>query len=147
MKDFDEFELIGPDGKRYRLHKVEDASSPTGLTREIKPEDIGAHIVKLRKAKGWSQKELGDAAGGLTQATISKVENNAVKAHPTTLKAIFAALEKPKNPPLPKLASSDGNTEKGEPEAKDAKEDPVLKAIIEALTKPREALFPKTGKS
>ena len=37
--------------------------------------DLGERIRKLRKARGWSQTELGEKLGGLSQRAISGYEN------------------------------------------------------------------------
>lgn len=58
------------------------------------PDECAAlidEVVELRKAKGWSQKEL-SAACGLTQSVIARIESK--KSMPTiaTLYKIIAAM-------------------------------------------------------
>ncbi len=50
------------------------------------------NLIQLRKAKGWSQKEL-SAASGLTQSVIARIESK--KSVPTiaTLYKIVSALD------------------------------------------------------
>lgn len=54
-------------------------------------EQIAEAIKRIRKLNGMSQMELAKKSG-LTQATISRFENNSKKAEIGTLILIFAAL-------------------------------------------------------
>lgn len=54
--------------------------------------DIGDVVRKLRRLRGWSQTELGEAAGGIHKNTIARVEDGDEGVTSKTLKAIAAAL-------------------------------------------------------
>lgn len=55
------------------------------------PEQIAEAIKRIRKLNGMSQVDLAKKSG-LTQATISRFENNSKKAEIGTLILIFTAL-------------------------------------------------------
>ena len=64
--------------------------------------DIGAEIRQLRRAKGWTQAELGarvDLPSPLNAGTISRIERGVTVATPSTFAAVAAALARPPQPP------------------------------------------------
>lgn len=56
------------------------------------PSQIGNHVRRSRKKRGWSQGELG-AKVGLRQATISLIETGNPAARLETILAVLAALD------------------------------------------------------
>ena len=63
------------------------------LSKEPNRFEVGARIRELRKAKGWTQTELGDAAG-LGQSAISSIEKGkTTKPEAVSILRIAAALK------------------------------------------------------
>jgi len=56
------------------------------------PKQVGSLIRRTRKKRGWSQSELGSAAG-LRQETISLIENGNPATKVETIFAILVALD------------------------------------------------------
>lgn len=56
---------------------------------------VGQRIKEARKAKGWTQKQLGDAVG-LSQPTVAEMEAGKLKNWPQHSKSLIRALEKPR---------------------------------------------------
>jgi len=56
------------------------------------PKQIGSLVRRTRKNRGWSQSDLGSAAG-LRQETISLIENGNPATKVETILAILAALD------------------------------------------------------
>ena len=56
------------------------------------PKQIGSLVRRTRKKRGWSQSELGSAAG-LRQETISLIENGNPATKLETILAVLAALD------------------------------------------------------
>lgn len=55
-------------------------------------DHLGARIKELRRAKGFSQRQLGDLAG-VPQAHISRIESGAVDLRLSSIAAIADALD------------------------------------------------------
>lgn len=55
-------------------------------------ESLGDRIARLRRAKGWSQRELGDRIG-VTGAQVSKFERNSYVPRADILGKLSAALD------------------------------------------------------
>lgn len=77
--------------------------------------DIGNTIKELRKAKGLKQNELAEKAQ-ITQAYLSKIENNSKEPTISSLKAIADSLEVP----LPILIFRSMTIEDIEPQKREA---------------------------
>jgi transcriptional regulator with XRE-family HTH domain len=59
----------------------------------------GNALERRRRGLGLSREALGAAAGGLSSATIKRVERGLVRRpHPVTIAAIVAALDRADNP-------------------------------------------------
>jgi transcriptional regulator with XRE-family HTH domain len=56
--------------------------------------DTGKLLAELRKKKGLSQAELASAAG-ITQASLSHIENGSKKPHKSTIDKLCEALDMP----------------------------------------------------
>ncbi len=56
------------------------------------PQQIGTIIRNARKARGWSQRVLGEKAG-IRQGTVSQIETGAPLARLDTILAVLAALD------------------------------------------------------
>lgn len=56
--------------------------------------NIGSTIKRLRKEKGMSQKEFGDACG-ISQTSLSQIENGVTIPHKSSLENICKVLEIP----------------------------------------------------
>ena len=54
----------------------------------------GTELEQRRLALGLSREALGAAAGGISSATVKRVERGEVRPQPSTLSAITAALER-----------------------------------------------------
>ncbi len=54
---------------------------------------IGHNLLRQREAKGWSQLALGESAGGISQSTISLLENNQQEAKWDQIEALAKALD------------------------------------------------------
>lgn len=61
-------------------------------TPEPPPEKLGDRMARLRRARGWNQRELGERTGA-TSAQISKYERGSHAPRPDVLGRIAEALE------------------------------------------------------
>lgn len=53
---------------------------------------VGDVVRKLRLERGWTQTDLGDAAGGIRKMTIVNIEANSGDPRQSTLQALATAL-------------------------------------------------------
>lgn len=95
------FIIIGPDGVRYRVQKIDEPVKPApvearaGTAAGTESENLRHIIRSLRKIKKWSQTELGIEAGGITQATISRIESGETELpHDGTIEQLLNVLRK-----------------------------------------------------
>jgi transcriptional regulator with XRE-family HTH domain len=58
-------------------------------------ETFGQAVKRLRRARGWSQEELGAAAGELGQSAISAIEVGRVQPTMETVRRLARALDQP----------------------------------------------------
>lgn len=58
-----------------------------------RPDSTGARLLERRRQLGLSREALGAAAGGVSSATVYRVELGRVRPHPSTLQALLKALE------------------------------------------------------
>ncbi len=58
-----------------------------------RPDSIGARVLERRHALGLSREALGAAAGGVSSATVYRIELGRVRPHPSTVRALLTALE------------------------------------------------------
>jgi len=92
--------------------------------------DIGNTIKELRKKKGFKQNELAEKAH-ITQAYLSKIENNSKEATISSLKSIAASLDIP----LPILFFRSMTIEDIEPNKREAFEIllPSIKGMVDSF--------------
>ena len=60
--------------------------------RNMDSEASGARVSELRKERGWTQDQLAHASG-VTQKTISRIENGHNQPRPETIAALARALD------------------------------------------------------
>ena len=83
--------IIGPDGMRYLVQKIDEPVNNTPVITPSEPENVRHKIRSLRKNKKWSQTELGSRAG-ITQATISRIESGETDPHDGTIEQLLSVL-------------------------------------------------------
>jgi len=90
--------------------------------------DLGKSIKEYRIKKGWRQNELADKCD-MTQAYLSKIENNQKEPALSVLKTIASALEVP----LPVLFFASLTAEDIDPKKRDAFKiiEPSIKGMIQ----------------